>query len=92
MQKRTGKIFYIFFLEITLLHRLPGSVFFPCGCSISRGKGLGKEAVKLMMVYAMQCLNIGKFRAKIDDMNVPSRNLFERLVWKHHFLMLFMRL
>ena len=78
-QKRTGNTSTLCF-EIILLFEGFVDLFFLL-CSISRGKGLGKEAVQLMMVYAMQYLNIQKFRAKIGDMNLPSRNLFACLVY-----------
>lgn len=44
-----------------------------------RGKGLGKESVQLMMVYAIEHLNIERFRAKIGDSNHTSLNLFRGL-------------
>lgn len=47
-----------------------------------RGKGLGREAVQLMMAYAIDHLNISKFRAKIGDMNLPSLHLFQSLGFK----------
>jgi predicted acetyltransferase len=46
----------------------------------SRGKGLAKEAVQLMMTYASQYLGISKFRVKIDDSNSASLHLFQNLV------------
>ncbi|KAH7291116.1 hypothetical protein KP509_29G001100 [Ceratopteris richardii] len=44
-----------------------------------RGKGLAREAVQLMMTYAIKCLNISKFRAKIGDTNLVSLHLFRTL-------------
>jgi len=45
----------------------------------SRGKGLAKESLKLLMVYAVQNLNTAKFIAKIGEENGESRNLFKKL-------------
>eukprot|EP00250_Pteridium_aquilinum_P001125 c11332_g1_i2 orf=164-748(-) len=47
-----------------------------------RGKGLGREAVQLMMIYAIEHLNIAKFRAKIGNTNVASLHLFRSLGFK----------
>ncbi|MCO5581356.1 hypothetical protein L7F22_035238 [Adiantum nelumboides] len=47
--------------------------------SARRGKGLGREAVQLMMAYAIEHLNISKFRAKIGDVNSASLHLFRSL-------------
>jgi hypothetical protein len=46
----------------------------------SRGKGLGKEAVNLMMVFGCQQLGITKFVAKIGESNEASLHLFRSLV------------
>ncbi|KAL3694912.1 hypothetical protein R1sor_008563 [Riccia sorocarpa] len=45
----------------------------------SRGKGLAKEAVQLMIKYAAQHLQISKLRAKISDSNSTSLHLFRSL-------------
>ncbi|XP_065875628.1 GCN5-related N-acetyltransferase 9 isoform X2 [Euphorbia lathyris] len=45
----------------------------------SRGKGLGKESVVMMMTYAIQSLGIHVFRAKIGESNGKSLNLFYQL-------------
>ncbi|KAG6542908.1 hypothetical protein Mapa_015598 [Marchantia paleacea] len=45
----------------------------------SRGRGLAKEAVRLMIKYASQHLHISKFRAKIEDSNSTSLQLFRSL-------------
>ncbi|KAJ4839262.1 hypothetical protein Tsubulata_045063 [Turnera subulata] len=45
----------------------------------SRGKGLGKEAVSMMMAYAVQNLGIHVFRAKIGESNGASLNMFRKL-------------
>ncbi|WCJ37471.1 N-acetyltransferase 9-like protein [Euphorbia peplus] len=45
----------------------------------SRGKGLGKESVVMMMTYAIENLGIHVFRAKIGDSNGKSLNLFHQL-------------
>ncbi|CAH2052544.1 unnamed protein product [Thlaspi arvense] len=46
----------------------------------SRGKGLGKESVLMMMAYAVKNLEIHKFTAKIGDSNTASLSLFRKLV------------
>lgn len=43
-----------------------------------RGKGFGKEAVCLMMLYGAQNLNVSRFFVKIREENQASRNLFEK--------------
>eukprot|EP00252_Welwitschia_mirabilis_P003401 TRINITY_DN1347_c0_g1_i2.p1 TRINITY_DN1347_c0_g1~~TRINITY_DN1347_c0_g1_i2.p1 ORF type:complete len:151 (+),score=20.97 TRINITY_DN1347_c0_g1_i2:304-756(+) len=48
----------------------------------SRGKGLGKESVLLMMAFSMEYLNIKTFRAKIGDSNYRSLHLFRSLGFK----------
>ncbi|KAL2632703.1 hypothetical protein R1flu_004182 [Riccia fluitans] len=45
----------------------------------SRGKGLAKEAVQLMVNYVSQHLHISKLRAKIGDSNSTSLRLFRSL-------------
>ncbi|MCL7051807.1 hypothetical protein MKW94_005295 [Papaver nudicaule] len=45
----------------------------------SRGKGLGKEAVLMMMAFAVKNLNIQSFRVKIGESNSASLNLFRNL-------------
>ncbi|KAK4789760.1 hypothetical protein SAY86_017064 [Trapa natans] len=47
--------------------------------SKSRGKGLGKESVLLMMAFAIKNLEIRKFRAKIGDANTASLDMFRKL-------------
>lgn len=44
-----------------------------------RGKGLGKEAVCLMMLYGAQNLDIRRFVVKIKEDNIASRALFSKL-------------
>ncbi|KRY47244.1 NADPH--cytochrome P450 reductase [Trichinella britovi] len=44
-----------------------------------RGRGLGKEAVKMMLVYAFQQLHVERFVAKIRSDNEPSLALFQSL-------------
>ncbi|XP_022771699.1 N-acetyltransferase 9-like protein isoform X4 [Durio zibethinus] len=46
----------------------------------SRGKGLGKESVLMMMAYAVQNFGIHVFRAKIGESNGSSLSLFRKLV------------
>ncbi|KAH0934672.1 hypothetical protein HID58_011789 [Brassica napus] len=45
----------------------------------SRGKGIGKESVLMMMAYAVKNLEIHKFTAKIGDSNTASLSLFRKL-------------
>jgi RimJ/RimL family protein N-acetyltransferase len=46
--------------------------------SDQRGKGIGKEAVCLMMLYGSIYLNISRFFVKIKEENHASRHLFEK--------------
>ncbi|KAL9268713.1 GCN5-related N-acetyltransferase 9-like protein [Drosera capensis] len=48
----------------------------------SRGKGLGKESVLMMIAYAVEHLGIHTFRAKIGESNGASRNMFYKLGFK----------
>ncbi|KAJ6674598.1 N-ACETYLTRANSFERASE 9 [Salix viminalis] len=45
----------------------------------SRGKGLGKESVLMMMAYVVQDLGIHVFRAKIGESNGSSLHMFHNL-------------
>ncbi|XP_021735205.1 N-acetyltransferase 9-like protein [Chenopodium quinoa] len=45
----------------------------------SRGKGLGKEAVMMMMAFAVENVGIHTFRAKIGESNQASLLLFRKL-------------
>ncbi|KAA0059184.1 N-acetyltransferase 9-like protein [Cucumis melo var. makuwa] len=45
----------------------------------SRGKGLGKESVLMMMAFAVKNLGIHTFRVKIGDSNEGSLSLFKKL-------------
>ncbi|CAO2814243.1 unnamed protein product [Amaranthus hypochondriacus] len=45
----------------------------------SRGKGLGKEAVMMMMAFSVENLGIHTFRAKIGESNQASLDLFHKL-------------
>ncbi|ANM63274.1 Acyl-CoA N-acyltransferases (NAT) superfamily protein [Arabidopsis thaliana] len=45
----------------------------------SRGKGLGKESVLIMMAYGVKNLEIHKFTAKIGESNTASLSLFRKL-------------
>ncbi|CAJ2668278.1 unnamed protein product [Trifolium pratense] len=45
----------------------------------SRGKGLGKESVLIMMAFAIEKLGIKTFQVKIGESNVESINLFKKL-------------
>ncbi|CAN1288778.1 N-acetyltransferase 9-like protein [Linum perenne] len=48
----------------------------------SRGKGLGKESVLMMMGYAIESLGIHIFRVKIGEANGASVRLFKKLGFK----------
>ena len=50
---------------------------FPC---CSRGKGIGQEAILLMMTFAVEKYGIHTFRAKISESNTASLKLFRKLV------------
>ncbi|EGT57145.1 hypothetical protein CAEBREN_22421 [Caenorhabditis brenneri] len=43
-----------------------------------RGKGIGEEAVSLIISWALKNLQINVFRAKITDDNTPSLSLFQK--------------
>lgn len=45
----------------------------------SRGKGLAKESILVMMAFAVENLGIHKFRAKIGESNEASLYLFKKL-------------
>ncbi|KAJ7964736.1 N-acetyltransferase 9-like protein [Quillaja saponaria] len=45
----------------------------------SRGKGLGKESVLMMMAFAVEKLGIKIFRSKIGESNGASLNLFKKM-------------
>ncbi|XP_054815377.1 uncharacterized protein LOC129315584 isoform X2 [Prosopis cineraria] len=45
----------------------------------SRGKGLGKETVVMMMAFAIEKLGINIFRAKIGESNAASLTMFQKL-------------
>ncbi|CAL0323228.1 unnamed protein product [Lupinus luteus] len=45
----------------------------------SRGKGLGKESVMMMMAFAIEKLRINVFQVKIGESNEASINLFKKL-------------
>uniref|UniRef100_A0A7N0VAQ5 N-acetyltransferase domain-containing protein n=1 Tax=Kalanchoe fedtschenkoi TaxID=63787 RepID=A0A7N0VAQ5_KALFE len=46
----------------------------------SRGKGLGKEAVMMMMAFAVDHFGIRLFRVKIGESNRASLSMFQKLV------------
>lgn len=50
--------------------------------SKSRGKGLAKESVLLMMAFAVKTFGILIFHAKIGESNDASLNLFQKLEFK----------
>jgi RimJ/RimL family protein N-acetyltransferase len=43
-----------------------------------RRQGCAQEAIELMMAYGVEHLNLHRFYAKINQINVASRNLFLR--------------
>ncbi|CAO4368559.1 unnamed protein product [Caenorhabditis nigoni] len=43
-----------------------------------RGKGIGQEAVSLLISWAFKNLQIAQFRVKITEDNTPSLSLFEK--------------
>lgn len=45
----------------------------------SRGKGLGKESVLMMMTFSVENLGIHTFRAKIGETNQASLDMFHKL-------------
>uniref|UniRef100_M1BV20 N-acetyltransferase n=1 Tax=Solanum tuberosum TaxID=4113 RepID=M1BV20_SOLTU len=45
----------------------------------SRGKGLGKESVLVMMTFAVDNFKIHTFRVKIGELNQASLSLFQKL-------------
>jgi len=44
----------------------------------SRGKGLGREAARMMMAFAVSRLGVTRFVAKVGEANAPSLALFTR--------------
>jgi len=44
-----------------------------------RGKGIGEEALSLLIAYAFSILNLHQLYANILEENTISRHLFERL-------------
>ncbi|GAB2274981.1 hypothetical protein Dimus_009750 [Dionaea muscipula] len=48
----------------------------------SRGRGLGKESVLMMMAFAVENLGIHTFRAKISESNKASLDMFHKLGFK----------
>lgn len=48
----------------------------------SRGKGIGQEAILLMMTFAVEKYGIHTFRAKISESNMASLKLFRKLGFK----------
>jgi RimJ/RimL family protein N-acetyltransferase len=46
----------------------------------SRGKGIGQEAILLMMAFSVEKYGIHTFRAKISESNTASLKLFRKLV------------
>lgn len=48
----------------------------------SRGKGIGQEAILLMMAFAVEKYGIHTFRAKISESNMASLKLFRKLGFK----------
>ncbi|KAF8718074.1 hypothetical protein HU200_025551 [Digitaria exilis] len=48
----------------------------------SRGRGIGQEAILLMMTFAVEKYGIHTFRAKISESNTASLKLFRKLGFK----------
>lgn len=48
----------------------------------SRQKGLAREALGLLMAYAVKHLQVRRFLAKVGENNVASLNLFDRLSYR----------
>lgn len=44
-----------------------------------RGKGLGREAIQMMLKYAIEVIGLQKFQVKISDDNTASIALFQKL-------------
>ncbi|XP_072167738.1 alpha/beta-tubulin-N-acetyltransferase 9-like isoform X2 [Diadema setosum] len=44
-----------------------------------RGKGIGKEAILIMMYYGVRFLNVKRYVAKIGEKNTVSLQLFKKL-------------
>jgi RimJ/RimL family protein N-acetyltransferase len=49
--------------------------------STARRQGIGREAVQLMMHYALTALGITRFYVKINEVNTSSLTMFERCAW-----------
>ncbi|XP_075118013.1 alpha/beta-tubulin-N-acetyltransferase 9 isoform X3 [Leptodactylus fuscus] len=49
---------------------------------MSRGRGFGEEAVRLMLYYGATTLGVSTFQAKIGQDNITSVRLFNRLHFK----------
>jgi GNAT superfamily N-acetyltransferase len=49
--------------------------------STARRQGIGREAVQLMMHYALTALSITRFYVKINEVNTSSLTMFERCAW-----------
>jgi RimJ/RimL family protein N-acetyltransferase len=49
--------------------------------STARRQGIGREAVQLMMHYALTALGIARFYVKINEGNTSSLTMFERCAW-----------
>ena len=56
-----------------------GEIEIMIAASSSRGKGIAKESLQIMMHYAYQTLGINLFVAKIGESNEASRKLFTQL-------------
>lgn len=53
----------------------------------SRGKGLGKEALRNLIQYAFETLNLHKLWATVFSYNMPSQRLFEGLGFRKEGLL-----
>ncbi len=46
------------------------------------GKGYATEAVKLILKYAFEILNLEEAFARVDEINIPSRKVLEKNSFK----------
>ncbi|XLR42645.1 hypothetical protein S83_027305 [Arachis hypogaea] len=67
---------YMMIMEVLTIKAISGPEF---NSKHSRGKGLGKESVLIMMAFSIESLGINVFRVKIGESNEASLNLFKKL-------------
>lgn len=66
------------FLSLDASNSLQGEIDIMIAEKDFHRAGCGREAVMLMVWYAMQKLSVQRLFAKINESNTPSRKLFER--------------